>query len=112
MSKLSEQIEAYQAGAFDSNPRPLIEDISVPDDVMVGRSLRLPGAVFDDLFDYAKAHNVPWSALARDWITKGLAAARAADGTEPDPAVDLHNIINHATHALRTIQQAPPKAAA
>jgi hypothetical protein len=105
MSRRDDQIAAFRAGDLRTEARVMTEPVEVADEVKVGRSLRLPVSVFGELSAYAQARGVPWSSLAREWIVAGLAAAKAAEGIEPDPAADLREILDKARHALTALSR-------
>lgn len=79
-----------------------IELAGHPDgDMKIGKSLRVPLAMFEQISAVAGRRRMSWSALVREWIVEGL--ARDADG-EGDPVVELHQHLDAATRALRALE--------
>jgi len=72
-------------------------------DVKVGKSLRVPLAVFNEINTVAQRRCMSWSALVREWINDGLAHDRATAGNV-DPVLELHHHLDAATRALRAIE--------
>jgi hypothetical protein len=73
-----------------------------PDGEMkIGKSLRVPLAMFTQISAVAERRRMSWSALVREWIADGL--ARDADG-DTDPVVELHHHLDAATRALRALE--------
>lgn len=70
-------------------------------DMKIGKSLRVPLAMFAQISAVAKQRRMSWSALVRQWIAEGL--ARAAEA-EVDPVVELHHHLDAATRALRALE--------
>ncbi len=70
-------------------------------DVKIGKSLRVPMAMFAQISSVAEQRRMSWSALVREWIAEGL--ARSAEA-EVDPVVELHHHLDAATRALRTLE--------
>jgi hypothetical protein len=67
----------------------------------IGKSLRVPLAMFEQINAVAERRRMSWSALVRKWIAEGL--AREDDG-EVDPVVELHHHLDAATQALRALE--------
>jgi hypothetical protein len=79
-----------------------IQPTGHPDgDMKIGKSLRVPLAMFAQISAIAEQRRMSWSALVRQWIAEGL--ARDAEG-EADPVVELHNHLDAATRALRVLE--------
>lgn len=70
-------------------------------DVKIGKSLRVPMAMFAQISAVAEHRRMSWSALVREWIAEGL--ARSAEA-EVDPEVELHHRLDAATRTLRTLE--------
>jgi hypothetical protein len=79
-----------------------IEPVGHPDgDVKIGKSLRVPMAMFTEISEVAERRRMSWSALVREWIAEGLAGE--AD-TAVDPVVRLHHHLDGAARALRALE--------
>jgi hypothetical protein len=79
-----------------------IQPAGHPDgDMKIGKSLRVPLAMFGQISSVAARRRMSWSALVREWISEGL--ARDTDGTA-DPVVELHHHLNAATRALQALE--------
>ena len=79
-----------------------ITPVGHPDgDVKIGKSLRVPLAMFGEISAVADRRRMSWSALVREWIAEGL--AREADEAT-DPVVELHHHLDAATRALRVLE--------
>jgi predicted DNA-binding protein len=105
MKKRTEELVArYQRGEDGTGePRPMSEPLEFSGDILVGRSLRLPLAMFDELQALAAERGMPWSHIVREWIAEGLLAAREADGRLLDPVTELRRglaLVNHAAEQL------------
>jgi hypothetical protein len=70
-------------------------------DMKIGKSLRVPLAMFAQISAIAERRRMSWSALVRHWIAEGL--ARDAE-TEIDPVVELHHHLDAAARALRVLE--------
>ncbi|MBO0867046.1 MAG: hypothetical protein J2P15_00635 [Micromonosporaceae bacterium] len=70
-------------------------------DMKIGKSLRVPLAMFAQIDEAAQRRRMSWSALVRLWIAEGL--ARDAE-TAADPVVELHHHLDAATRALRELE--------
>ena len=70
-------------------------------DVKIGKSLRVPLAMFAQISAVAEQRRMSWSALVRQWIAEGLARDVEADA---DPVVELHHHLDAATRALRALE--------
>lgn len=70
-------------------------------DMKIGKSLRVPMAMFAQISAVAERRRMSWSALVRDWIAEGLARDTEADA---DPVVELHHHLDAAARALRAIE--------
>lgn len=81
------------------------EPIEVLSEVMVSRSLRLPGDVFHELTTLAARQGVAWSTLVRQWVIDGIVATRQAAGGEVDPAIELQRGVAMITRAASRLQQ-------
>jgi predicted DNA-binding protein len=78
------------------------EPIDVSDEVMIGKSVRLPMAVLERILAVAQSQGTTFSRVVREWIDEGL--ERAENGASLDPAVELDRAaaaIEHARKALR-----------
>ncbi len=71
------------------------------DEPLVVRSLRLPVDVELRASAVAKARGVPVTALMREWIAAGLAAAEGH--AEQDPVVELGRILTEANRAYHAM---------
>jgi hypothetical protein len=69
--------------------------------VKIGKSLRVPLAMFTQISAVAEKRRMSWSALVRQWIAEGLARDVEA---EVDPVVELHHHLDAATRALRALE--------
>src|SRR5690349_18814259 len=99
-------MERYRLGELgDTKARANTEPIEVLPEVMVSRSLRLPGDVFDELTALAAEQRVAWSTLVRQWVIDGIVTARQATGGEVDPAIELQRGVAMITHAASRLQQ-------
>ena len=79
-----------------------IQPVGHPDgDVKIGKSLRVPLVMFEQISSVAQRRRMSWSALVREWIAEGLAGETDAD---VDPVVELHHHLDAATRALRTLE--------
>jgi hypothetical protein len=79
-----------------------IQPTDHPDgDMKIGKSLRVPLAMFAQINAVAERRRMSWSALVRQWIAEGL--ARDAE-VEVDPVVELHHHLDAATRALRALE--------
>jgi hypothetical protein len=79
-----------------------IQPSNHPDGEMkIGKSLRVPLAMFTQISAVAERRKMSWSALVREWITDGLARDADADA---DPVVELHHHLDAATRALRALE--------
>jgi len=79
-----------------------IQPVGHPDgDMKIGKSLRVPLAMFTQITQIAEQRRMSWSALVRQWIAEGL--ARDTD-TTTDPVVELHHHLDAATRALHTLE--------
>jgi hypothetical protein len=79
-----------------------IQPIGHPDgEVKIGKSLRVPLAMFTRISTIAERRRMSWSALVREWIAEGLARDTEADA---DPVVELHHHLDAATRALRALE--------
>jgi hypothetical protein len=67
----------------------------------IGKSLRVPLAMFEQISAVAERRRMSWSALVRKWIAERL--AREDDG-EVDPVDELHHHLDAATQALRALE--------
>lgn len=80
-----------------------IEPVGHPDGEMkIGKSLRVPLAMFHQISAVAERRRMSWSALVREWIADGL--ARDDAGTGADPVVELHRHLDAATRALKALE--------
>lgn len=70
-------------------------------DMKIGKSLRVPLAMFAEISTVAARRRMSWSALVRQWIAEGLARDALAD---TDPVDELHHHLDAATRALRTLE--------
>jgi predicted DNA-binding protein len=77
-------------------------------EVMVGRSVRMPLAVYERVRAVADARRTSVSRLVRQWVDEGLQAAE--DGAAADPVVELHRTIDAATRALQALENSRPAA--
>lgn len=107
MNKDTEDLLARRLAGEDvarGKPRISYEPIqpaSHPEgDVKIGKSLRVPLAMFGEISAVAARRRMSWSALVRQWIAEGLARDAAAD---TDPVVELHHHLDAAARALRTL---------
>jgi hypothetical protein len=69
--------------------------------VKIGKSLRVPLAMFAQISAVAERRRMSWSALVREWIAEGLARDSEED---VDPVVELHHHLDAATRALRVLE--------
>lgn len=84
--------------------REPIQPAGHPDGEMkIGKSLRVPLAMFEQISAAAQRRRMSWSALVREWIADGLAREADGDG-EGDPVVQLHHHLHAATRALQAIE--------
>jgi len=96
------------AGEDVAHGEPEISDeplhpIGHPDgDVKIGKSLRVPMAMFAQISAVADRRRMSWSALVRQWIVEGLERSGEA---EVDPVVELHHHLDAATRALRALER-------
>jgi hypothetical protein len=80
-----------------------IQPVGHPDgEVKIGKSLRVPLAMFEQISTVAERRHMSWSALVREWIAEGL--ARDDTGDNIDPVVELHRHLDAATRALRALE--------
>jgi hypothetical protein len=77
-------------------------------EVMVGRSVRMPLAVYERIRAVAESRRMSVSRLIRQWVDEGLQTAE--DGTQTDPVIELHRTIDAATRALRALETKRPAA--
>jgi hypothetical protein len=70
-------------------------------DVKIGKSLRVPLAMFAEISAVAERRRMSWSALVRQWIAEGLAHDNEG---EVDPVVELHRHLDGAARALRQLE--------
>ena len=81
----------------------LMEPAGHPDgEVKIGKSLRVPMVMFEQISAVARRRRMSWSALVREWIADGL--ARDSVSAEVDPVVELDRHLDAATRALRALQ--------
>jgi hypothetical protein len=73
-------------------------------EVMVGRSVRMPLAMYERIQAAAEARRVSTSRLIRQWLDEGLQAAEAGAAQDADPVIELHRTIDAATRALRALE--------
>lgn len=79
-----------------------IQPAGHPDGEMkIGKSLRVPMAMFAEISAVAERRRMSWSALVRQWIAEGLTRETEAD---VDPVVELHHHLDAATRALRALE--------
>jgi hypothetical protein len=79
-----------------------IQPAGHPDgDMKIGKSLRVPLAMFEQISAVAERRRMSWSALVREWIAEGL--ARDTD-RDVDPVVELHHHLDAATRALQALE--------
>ena len=79
-----------------------IQPVGHPDgDMKIGKSLRVPLAMFAQISAVAERRKMSWSALVRQWIADGLARDAEAD---VDPVVELHHHLDAAARALRALE--------
>jgi hypothetical protein len=79
-----------------------IQPAGHPDgDMKIGKSLRVPLAMFTQISAVAERRKISWSALVREWIAEGLAREAESD---VDPVVELHHHLDAATRALRALE--------
>jgi hypothetical protein len=100
-----DKVTRYRRGELDTTARANTEPIEVLPEVMVSRSLRLPTDVFDELTALAADQGVAWSALVRQWVIDGIAAAREHAGQPLDPAIELQRGVEMITHAATRLRQ-------
>jgi hypothetical protein len=98
------KIVRYRSGELDTHARASDEPIEVLPEVMVSRSLRLPTDVFDELTRLAGEQGVAWSALVRQWVIDGIAAAREHAGQPVDPVIELQRGVEMITHAATRLR--------
>ena len=71
-------------------------------DVKIGKSLRVPMAMFVQINAVAERRRMSWSALVRQWIVDGIERDTEAD---IDPVVEIHHHLDAATRALRALER-------
>jgi hypothetical protein len=98
------KIAQYRRGELDTRPRVNTEPVEVLPEVMVSRSLRLPGDVFDELTTLAAERGVAWSTLVRQWVVDGIVAARETTGDLVNPAIELQRGVEIITQAASRLQ--------
>lgn len=84
--------QARTGGAADDpggHPIRLTEPIVVDDEVMVGKSVRVPMPMVARIDAIAAAFGSDWSKTIRRWIEEGLARDEQAIRGEGDPAAML-----------------------
>lgn len=69
-------------------------------EVKIGKSLRVPLPMFEQIQAVAQRRRLSWSALVREWITEGL----ARDEVDVDPVVEMEQHLTAATRALHALQ--------
>ncbi len=80
-----------------------VQPVGHPDgDVKIGKSLRVPLALFTHLNVVAERRHMSWSALVRQYVIEGL--AREEQASEVDPVVELHHHLDAAARALRALE--------
>jgi hypothetical protein len=106
-SKHEDLLARRLAGEDVTQGTPQVSNESIPPaghaegDMKIGKSLRVPVAMFAQINEIAEQRRMSWSALVRQWIAEGL--AREAEG-KVDPVVELHHHLDAATRALRTLE--------
>jgi hypothetical protein len=106
--ELNDLLARRMAGEDVTTGQPQVshEPIAAADhpdgDVKIGKSLRVPLALFDQINAVAQRRRLSWSALVREWIVDGL--ARDAGEAGVDPVVELHHHLDAATRALRVLE--------
>ncbi|NJC71289.1 hypothetical protein HC031_16435 [Planosporangium thailandense] len=83
-------------------PRLTTERFDVSDDVMVGKSVRVPMSLVKRIEAVAEANGSDWSKTIRRWIEEGLARD---EGVEPDPAAELASAVARLQTAAERAQQ-------
>jgi hypothetical protein len=79
-----------------------IEPAGHPDgEVKIGKSLRVPLGMYEQISAMATSRRMSWSALVREWIAEGLVRGEA---DEVDPVVELHRHLDAAGRALRALE--------
>ena len=111
MSTREEMLARRLTGEDVAQGRPEIGSESItpvehPDgDVKIGKSLRVPMAMFADISEVAARRGISWSALVREWITIGLAAEQSRG---EDPVKELRRDL---TAALALVERLADRAA-
>lgn len=105
-ARAGEDIDARAGvGAREASTQPMAASEHPDGNVLVGRSLRMSIETYQRIKEAAGERGTTWSALVREWIDQGLAAAEA--GRVPDPIAELHRSLDAATRALRALERPP-----
>jgi hypothetical protein len=83
-------------------PQVTTEPMQSAGDVKIGKSLRVPFAVFERVAAAAERRGMSWSALVRQWILEGLDRDEA--GVKVDPVTEAQRHLEAANQALRTLR--------
>jgi hypothetical protein len=98
--RLADEDVAHDEPQISCQP---IQPACHPDgDMKIGKSLRVPMSIFEQMNAIAERRRMPWSALVRQWIAEGL--ARDAEA-EIDPLVELRHHLDAANRALRAMER-------
>lgn len=89
-------------GGWQATDAPITPSGHPDGEVMVGRSVRMPLAVYEQIRTVAGTRGTTVSGLIRQWIDDGLELAGAE--TPPDPVAELHRTIDAATRALKALE--------
>jgi hypothetical protein len=97
-TRAGEPIDDAQFG----KPQLTDERFEVSDEVMVGKSVRVPMAMVERIEALAAKTGSDWSKTLRRWIEEGLARD---EGTEQDPATELASAVARLHTAAERAQQ-------